>query len=140
MDWKLFYSFEGRINRAGYWLLTALALIAVLPAAYFYFSPPATELHTAVAVASLVAALYLQLVSAVKRLHDRNRSGFLVLVFGLGATMLERIGDRMPHDVAAIIFYLASLAVSVWFIVEVGFRRGTSGPNAYGPDPLERSA
>ena len=31
---------------------------------------------------------------------------------------------------------LAALAVSVWMIVELGCRPGTTGPNRYGPDPL----
>jgi uncharacterized membrane protein YhaH (DUF805 family) len=26
--------------------------------------------------------------------------------------------------------------VSMWFLIELGFFRGTPGPNRYGPDPL----
>jgi len=40
---------------------------------------------------------------------------------------------------SAVIFGLASLAVSIWAIVELGFLRGTPGPNQYGPDPLAAS-
>ena len=29
-----------------------------------------------------------------------------------------------------------SFAITVWAIVELGFLRGTLGPNRYGPDPL----
>jgi uncharacterized membrane protein YhaH (DUF805 family) len=32
---------------------------------------------------------------------------------------------------------LASLAISIWGLVELGFLRGTVGPNQYGPDPLQ---
>jgi uncharacterized membrane protein YhaH (DUF805 family) len=35
-----------------------------------------------------------------------------------------------------LILQLASLAVSIWALVELGFLRGTSGPNQHGPDPL----
>jgi uncharacterized membrane protein YhaH (DUF805 family) len=31
---------------------------------------------------------------------------------------------------------LASVAISIWALVELGFLRGTSGPNDFGPDPL----
>jgi uncharacterized membrane protein YhaH (DUF805 family) len=29
-----------------------------------------------------------------------------------------------------------SFAITIWAIVELGFLRGTIGPNRYGPDPL----
>jgi uncharacterized membrane protein YhaH (DUF805 family) len=137
MDRALFLSFNGRINRAKFWLLTALAILAILPAAYFFRNPPATETQTVVAVASLVVAVYLQFVSGIKRLHDRNRSGFVILAYGLGATALEWIGDRVPNDAVAIVFYGAATAVGAWYVVEVGFRRGTRGENDYGRDPLD---
>jgi uncharacterized membrane protein YhaH (DUF805 family) len=31
---------------------------------------------------------------------------------------------------------LADLETTIWFVVELGFLRGTAGPNRYGPDPL----
>ena len=32
---------------------------------------------------------------------------------------------------------LVIVAIWLWFFIELGFFRGTAGPNAYGPDPLE---
>jgi uncharacterized membrane protein YhaH (DUF805 family) len=32
------------------------------------------------------------------------------------------------------------LALAVWGIVELGFLRGTAGPNQFGPDPLQQKA
>jgi uncharacterized membrane protein YhaH (DUF805 family) len=29
-----------------------------------------------------------------------------------------------------------NLIIGIWFFVELGFLRGTPGPNGYGPDPL----
>ena len=37
----------------------------------------------------------------------------------------------------AIILGLAGFGISIWALVELGFLRGTVGPNQYGPDPLE---
>ena len=31
---------------------------------------------------------------------------------------------------------VAAFAISVWLFVEIGFLRGTQGPNRFGPDPL----
>ena len=47
--------------------------------------------------------------------------------------LLDGVGRTMNSP---IVFGLASLAVSIWAIVELGFLRGTTGPNQYGPDPL----
>ena len=35
---------------------------------------------------------------------------------------------------------LASFVISIWGLVELGFLRGTVGPNPYGPDPLQAPA
>jgi uncharacterized membrane protein YhaH (DUF805 family) len=34
---------------------------------------------------------------------------------------------------------LVSLAIAIWALVELGFLRGTDGPNQHGPDPLAGS-
>ena len=31
---------------------------------------------------------------------------------------------------------LAALAISLWLFVQIGFLKGTQGPNRFGPDPL----
>lgn len=74
---------------------------------------------------------------AVRRLHDRDRSGSWLLVFyGLPAFLgyLAGTGETGWRSVLA----LASLAISIWGFVEMGCLRGTVGPNEYGPDPLAK--
>ena len=44
------------------------------------------------------------------------------------------------HPLAGFVLGLASFVISIWALVEIGFLRGTVGPNAYGPDPLHRPA
>jgi uncharacterized membrane protein YhaH (DUF805 family) len=41
------------------------------------------------------------------------------------------------QPMAAVVLGLASLVISIWGLVELGFLRGTVGPNQYGPDPLQ---
>lgn len=52
------------------------------------------------------------LAGAAKRLHDRDRSGWFQLIV------------------------LIPLTGAIWLGVEIGFLRGTFGPNRFGPDPL----
>jgi uncharacterized membrane protein YhaH (DUF805 family) len=66
----------------------------------------------------------------MKRLHDRNKSGWwLVLFYGLPMVLSWAAGENMAVA-------LFSFAISIWAIVELGFLRGTPGANAYGPDPI----
>jgi len=47
----------------------------------------------------------------VKRCHDRNRSGWFMIL------------SLIP-------------ILNFWYLIEIGFLRGTEGPNDYGEDPL----
>jgi uncharacterized membrane protein YhaH (DUF805 family) len=58
-------------------------------------------------------------------------------LFWLLPSVLERVGDRIEE--LGIVFLLASFALSIWGLIEMGFLRGTAGPNRYGPDPLQRT-
>ena len=69
-----------------------------------------------------------------KRLHDRNKSGWWLLLFYLVPPMLNGLGKMTGLP---LIFTVSSLVVSIWALVELGFLRGTSRPNEYGPDPLD---
>lgn len=94
---------------------------------------------------ALVAALgggllvfWIVLALAAKRLRDRNKSPWWLLVFyGLPAVMN---GMGSQFDNASPIFSVAAFAISIWGLIELGILRGTVGPNQYGPDPLEGHA
>jgi uncharacterized membrane protein YhaH (DUF805 family) len=38
----------------------------------------------------------------------------------------------------SIVLGLGAFAISIWALVELGFLRGTRGPNRFGSDPLSR--
>lgn len=69
-----------------------------------------------------------------KRLHDRDKSGWWLLLFFLGPVILAAVA--MLGDTIARVCEIAAPVISVWMIVELGCRPGTAGPNRYGPDPL----
>ncbi len=56
-----------------------------------------------------------------------------------GWTAAQRISSALYGSTAAEIervFDILFSAVFIWGIIEIGFLRGTPGPNRHGPDPL----
>ena len=143
MNWRaLLFSFSGRINRAKYWLASLLLILAFLvPLAVVYVITLLAAGTDAVAFLAIVAVLVIfigiivaGLAVAVKRLHDRDKSAWWLLLFYLAPGFLGAIGD-MTGEVGPI-FHVLGFAISIWALVELGFLRGTTGPNRFGPDPL----
>ena len=121
---SLLFSFQGRINRAKFWLvhLAAWVVIAVVFAAVFggaaMTSDPAAAMGSIGAIGIIVMlvvyvlALWISLAIAVKRWHDRNKSGWWIFIM-----FVPVVGP-------------------FWYLIECGFLPGTSGPNTFGADPL----
>lgn len=74
------------------------------------------------ALASIIPSLAV----TVRRLHDRNMSGWYLLGFIIAVVILSMIPVLGP---------LLALALEVGYIVILALP-GTPGPNKYGPDPL----
>jgi uncharacterized membrane protein YhaH (DUF805 family) len=136
MNWlHLLTSLEGRISRQPFWL-AFLALTAVEFAAY------ALGGERASAVASLIAA-YPAFAVFAKRGHDRNVPPWVagLLVAGSAALDLLTLADLAgPMQSPSVPFLAIGIPVGLLglvLIIDFGFRRGTAGPNRYGPDPLE---
>ena len=142
MDWVyLFNSFEGRISRQPFWVawvvLIAIDIASTLP----------IESDRWTAVLDLVMT-YPQFAVCAKRGHDRNTPTWVVgLFFALGVLLDLLIlgGWIVKADLSdptpllyALLVPLGAFALVL--IVDLGFRRGTVGPNRYGPDPLEAGA
>ena len=77
----------------------------------------------------------------IKRLHDRDKSGWYLLLFYVvpGILMTAAVGMYVTMEDATLVstvLGLATVAIGVWAFVELGCLRGTVGPNHYGPDPI----
>ena len=121
----LLFSFQGRANRAKWWLVALgifvveMIIFAALFGGVAMSGDPEQIQAAMMAPISLIVlfvfgviALWASLAVAVKRYHDRNKSGWWILI-----VFVPIIGH-------------------LWFLIECGFLRGTPGPNSYGPDPL----
>lgn len=118
---QILFSFRGRISRGLWWessftvwcvsLFFELLFISIL-------SNGEIATVTAIVKSSLffifiILNLWINLALQVKRWHDRNKSGWMALV------------------------NLIPIFGGIWVLVEVGFLKGTKGPNRYGEDPLQ---
>jgi uncharacterized membrane protein YhaH (DUF805 family) len=141
MDWtSLLFSFHGRINRAKYWLIILIYVIVGLILGVIGLAlGQGVAMQVLGGIVELVA-LVSSLAAATKRLHDRGKSAWWLLVFYLVPGVLTGIGAGIELSsgpmALGVIFTIAGLAVGIWAFVELGCLRGTIGPNPYGPDPL----
>lgn len=147
MNWgTVFFGFAGRLNRAKYWFVVLANAIVwaavVLIAQLLRDSVETIEVmgQTAFAfgvtgITALLFSAWTGLAVGVKRLHDRGKSGWWILLFWLVPLALSAVA-ALQGDIGAIVLSLASIAVSLWGFVEIACLKGASGTNVYGADPL----
>ena len=133
---SFFFSAKGRISRSRYWLgMAGVATVFCIAFGLIFFTPLA---YAAIPLIILsVVALY---ILAIKRLHDRNKTGWWTLVFLWAPGVCDRLGNKVAED-SALWWALAliALVLSLWGLIELGFLRGTDGPNDYGADPVKKT-
>ena len=151
----LFTSLEGRINRAKWWagefiLFVVFSILALI-------GDQTTNGQT---ISELIwIILYLPAYPlAAKRFQDRNKPGRTALYgyipsviaagllsFGpvrdIPQTVELAIGDLVVSfnwntNILGSICFIILISIVVWFMIELGMRKGTLGPNRFGPNPL----
>ena len=126
---ELLFSAQGRISRSQLWrailiILAAAVSVGLLFVLLWQVIPGEVDggefrvngltalPYLALAFGYIGFSIWSGLCIGIKRFHDRNKSGAWVLI------------------------QLVPFVGPLWYLVEVGFLRGTAGPNRYGPDPL----
>jgi len=121
---SLLFSFQGRINRAKFWLVHVVMWVVVLVVAGAILGSAAMSSDPQAALQSVgvagglillvvyILALWIGLAIAAKRWHDRNKSAWWILI-----VFVPAVGG-------------------LWYLIECGFLKGTTGPNKFGSDPL----
>jgi uncharacterized membrane protein YhaH (DUF805 family) len=115
MNWRQFlFSFNGRVGRKQYWLMVLLTVPFIVAAAlinggleHYPTDRPG--------VLVLLPIVWPAFAVTIKRWHDRNKSGWWVLI-----NFVPVVGD-------------------IWSLIENGFLKGTPGDNRFGSDPLAGS-
>lgn len=140
---KLF-SFRGRVSRLGYWrvqLLLTVILLGCWSGGLMLAISTGIGIFSAVAVFALIPAVVIQSAVLFQRLHDRGKSAWWLMIYNVGpatADVLLQLPWAATHLPALLVALvgLVSLGLSLWGFVEIGLRRGTRGPNRYGPEPV----
>ena len=109
---QVLFSFHGRAGREAFWTTTlgflALALAAIGAAR------SGKNLKILLACAAFFVGAWVVVATQIKRWHDRDRSGWMVLI------------NAVP------------VIGTLWSLIELGMLPGTRGTNRFGNDPRER--
>ncbi len=112
------FSIRGRLRRVDFWLYSGGLFLVMVTTAGLVSLTAGVDLADAldpqtllIELGVLAVFLWPNLAVCVKRLHDRDLSGWWILL-----QLLPLIGNA-------------------WMIMNLGVLRGTEGPNRYGPPP-----
>jgi uncharacterized membrane protein YhaH (DUF805 family) len=83
-----------------------------------------------------VFAIRLPAATTVKRLHDRDKSGWWIVPLFIAPILLCIVADWLGDSWPADFLMLVMIALGVWGFVEIVCLGGTIGPNRFGPDSL----
>jgi uncharacterized membrane protein YhaH (DUF805 family) len=141
---QFLFSVRGRISRSQFWLkwvlpveAITLVLIIALVVAIGTGNNASFDVVLFILVILSLVTLWPTVVVLVKRMHDRNKSGWLALLFFAPVVLGDISGLSAGEDSpATVILSLISLGIGIWFFVEFGCMRGTIGANRFGPDPV----
>jgi uncharacterized membrane protein YhaH (DUF805 family) len=139
IDWAYLYNgFHGRIGRQVFWIGAIILLVAEV---VLYYIAEQIQGERLSAIVDL-AFTYPEFALSLKRAHDRDLPIWLLFIFfGAGALLdlLTVLGFAGTDDTPSMLSLAIVVPYGVFFIallIELGFRRGTVGPNQHGPDPL----
>jgi uncharacterized membrane protein YhaH (DUF805 family) len=136
MTLSTWFGFSGRLGRAKFWLISLINLVLLVLVIAPVMATGTTTTFIVLALGLLVIVPS-ALSAGVRRLHDRDRIGWWVLAFYGTPTVIAMIGGQSGNPAVPGLFSLISVALSIWGLIWLGFLRGTSGSNRFGPDPVE---
>lgn len=110
---RALFSFGGRLTRIWYWPLTLGIMVGFGAFLDLYIDDIFRESALIAALAATALWTYMACALAAKRLHDRDRSGWYLLI------------GAVPF---------IGWLFAIWFLVQAVLP-GTKGDNRYGPDP-----
>lgn len=144
IDWALlpfsrYFDFSGRSPRAEYWFFTAFMWfisLGILLAQKVLGEAVESVLTVVNGLFGLVT-LIPSIAVAVRRLHDINRSGFVLLGYTIGVVGVAGVllpAAALIGSFAAGLVILGLVVICVKFLILM-VTEGDPGPNPYGPNP-----
>jgi uncharacterized membrane protein YhaH (DUF805 family) len=138
---SFFFRFEGRVSRSRYWfgtivvmvvcLIAFLVAVALAPRLGWQFDDEETA---ALGLPFILVCVVSTLALSARRLHDRNKSAWWLLVFYVPPLISDLVFGATAEA------NLISTFFSIWALIELGFLRGTDGPNRFGGEPVPATA
>lgn len=89
-----------------------------------------------VKASGMVVVLWIFLATSIKRLHDRDRSGWWLVPFVAVPSLFDHFSDFFPDGYFMMAAGGIMFVLMIWGFVELYFLRGTKWTNRFGPDPL----
>ena len=109
---QFYFSAQGRVNRKQWWLRLILPIFVItLVLLFIDMVTGAYDPKVGLGILSglfVLASIIPAILVDIKRWHDRDKSGWWMLI-----TLVPIIG-------------------SIWLLIELGFLKGTPGPNQFG--------
>lgn len=107
----LLFSFSGRVGRGTFWLIGIGSALVFYLAIFLAVTNVGEEAAGALLLLLYVPLVWISLANSAKRWHDRNKSGWWILI-----AFVPLIGP-------------------FWAFIEQGFLPGDRSPNRFGPPP-----
>ena len=163
--WYLF-RFDGRINRARLWLALLvilgwmMILVALTVAVGSLFGDPGPSSFSTTDIFKLMdpdtyrslttadlpplviklvgtpVILWVYFATSIKRLHDRDRSGWWMVPFFVIPGFFNQFADRLPDSYADLPLAVAAFVLGIWGFIEMYCLKGSRKTNRFGADPL----
>ena len=112
---ELLFSFKGRVNRTGFWIISLVIMVGAVIASIIDRVTTDEEVGIATALYVLIT-LWPSLAIQAKRWHDRDKSAWWILI-----NIIPIIGP-------------------LWALIENGFLAGTEGSNRFDQITSQASA
>jgi uncharacterized membrane protein YhaH (DUF805 family) len=141
------FSFQGRANRQPYWVTNFILACALVVGLFALGGLSAgMPLLSILGLPIFVGYFWVGMAVGARRLHDRNKSAWWLLLFWgvpilVGAIeAIVESGGGSAGETAGVALKLLNLPIVIWVFIELGGLRGTVGSNRFGDDPLGSTA
>ncbi|HEV2533341.1 DUF805 domain-containing protein [Phenylobacterium sp.] len=136
---KRLWAFRGVAGRDEYWaILIVIGVVSRLTTTLGVSSGPTAAVFASILV--LLIALLIHAAVAVRRLHDRGKSGWWALLFvGAGEVVGAASASMaaLSWSPALVASALVVVGIALWGFIELAVLPGRQGPNRY-LDPVAK--